>query len=332
MSKLGIAYLIAVSGCVVRAVQWHLVLRKMKNISVQRLFCPIMIGFLWNFLMPARMGEVIRAAVVTKKDHLSFTSVVTTVALTRVLDGLVLLMLLAYTLLFSGALADVSLPEPLRMGLRLGGYSLAALCAVAILVALTLTLFESSSRRWAQRILKTLVRKTPNWRSVERISLLGLDLLDEAIRGLQVFRNLSHLFAALVTTICVWILGALTIHWVLLAFDLHLPFGASLFVLGVISIGVALPGAPGYVGQFHAACRYSLVPFAVPATQAASVATGLHLLHFSYTVVLGSLCLLMEGISWSWVRRISALDAVPEKLLGREENTPYNPIEQNRTR
>jgi uncharacterized protein (TIRG00374 family) len=125
--------------------------------------------------------------------------------------------------------------------------------------------------------------------------------LEEFLRGLKLLDDSAQIVVAMGLSVVVWLLSAAVVHFVLVAFDAALPFAASLFVMVVIALGIALPGAPGYIGQFHAACRYSLSAFGVAAAQATSIAIFLHAFHFSYTLVLGVASMVSDVRIWRMV-------------------------------
>jgi hypothetical protein len=309
------AYLLAVLGCVVRAFQWQMVLASRKRVPAHRLFRSIMIGFLYNFLMPVRMGEVVRTAYTAKQEKLPFTTVLTTVALTRVLDVFALLTLWVYASLFSDLFSyfhgQATLTGPIVATSKL----LAFLALAALVVAGLL----SGNQVRSYRLARLLLRRFASGSNLTARAARGiLDQVANFLRGLRMLRTWRHLLAAFALSLVVWLLSATVIDQVLEAFDVDLPFAASIFVMMIIALGIAVPAVPGYVGQFHAACRYALAPFAVSVPKAASIALFLHAFHFSYTLVLGGLAMLGGGWTWSKVRRLDATHAPPG---GAEETT-----------
>jgi hypothetical protein len=294
--QVGIAYVLAVSGCFLRAVQWQIVLRGTRRVAVLRLFRSIMIGFFYNFLLPIRVGELVRTAYTSQEERLPFTTVLATVALTRVFDLLAILGLWAYVALFSGFSVHIEAHPALSLPVVEAGFVLAT---AASLAALALAAVMSLTRERSRRVVETLLdRVTRGPSPLDRLSRRVLELLADALRGLSLLRSWQHVAAAVATSLGVWLLGASVVHAVLLAFGIQLPYSASVFVLVVITLGVSVPVTPGYVGQYHAACRYALVPFGVTASKAAGVALFLHAFHFSYTGVLGGAFVMGAGRSF----------------------------------
>ena len=83
---------ITLLGFVLRVVRWQLLLSPVKKTKFWNAYHPMMIGFALNCLLPARMGEVGRPAVFSKKEKVPFFKVLATVGAERVFDLVVLLL------------------------------------------------------------------------------------------------------------------------------------------------------------------------------------------------------------------------------------------------
>lgn len=94
----------------VRTMRWHYLLLPSYKIPTPRLFPPLIIGFAFNGIFPARAGEFARAYVVGKKENMTFSAAFATVVVERIFDGLTMLFLFAVTLMFLpefGSNADI---------------------------------------------------------------------------------------------------------------------------------------------------------------------------------------------------------------------------------
>ena len=112
------------------AVRWSLLVRPVKTVGLHRLFGVTMIGFMANQLLPARIGELVRAYGLARTESLPMPPVVATLVLERVFDGLSLLLFLVGGSFFLR-------PEPWMVWsavlsgiLYLGGSSRSAACAI----------------------------------------------------------------------------------------------------------------------------------------------------------------------------------------------------------
>jgi glycosyltransferase 2 family protein len=68
---------------------------------------------------------------------------------------------------------------------------------------------------------------------------------------------------------------------------IRLPFVTTFIVMGFLSVGVAVPSAPGFIGAFHLAGQYAYMVFGISAEAGLSAATLLHLSFFIPTVLIG---------------------------------------------
>ena len=57
-----------------RAWRWHYLLRPLKAISTAKIFPIVAIGYMGNNVYPARAGEVLRAAVLNRKEDISISA------------------------------------------------------------------------------------------------------------------------------------------------------------------------------------------------------------------------------------------------------------------
>jgi uncharacterized membrane protein YbhN (UPF0104 family) len=71
----------------------------------------------------------------------------------------------------------------------------------------------------------------------------------------------------------------------------ELPLSAAYAVLIITALGVALPTAPGFIGNYHFSCVLGLTLFGIPKTDALTFAIVLHFIQFSVVMVLGLACL-----------------------------------------
>ncbi len=78
-----------------RAVRWRLLLLDTRDCSARSLFGPMMVGFAFNSVFPARAGEFARPLALQKTEGVPFAAGFSTVVLERLLDAMTLLAVLA---------------------------------------------------------------------------------------------------------------------------------------------------------------------------------------------------------------------------------------------
>jgi uncharacterized protein (TIRG00374 family) len=226
----------------VRAVRWRIILRPLATVSMGNAYSATMIGFMSNNVLPLRAGEVVRAFVIGRQESLSRSAALATIFVERVFDLVALL-----TVLFIGA-AGHGLPDELRGA----SWVVAGITAVAFGVMLVF----GRDNRIVERLRGSRL-------SGSGFGLRALSFLDRFQEGLAVFRDLRSTLWVLVLSVVVWGAFVGTHYLALRAFELDFGIRAPIFLLGIVSIGVMLPSAPGYVGTMQLFYKLALVPFAV---------------------------------------------------------------------
>ena len=74
-----------------RSIRWKLLLSHMKDIPVNRLYPIVVIGYMANNLLPVRLGELVRAYYLARRESINGASSLASIAVERVYDGLTLL-------------------------------------------------------------------------------------------------------------------------------------------------------------------------------------------------------------------------------------------------
>ena len=69
-----------------RAIRWEVLISPVKKVSVLNLFSAIMIGFMANNVLPARLGEVIRPVMIARKEKIKVSTSFATVVMERIFD------------------------------------------------------------------------------------------------------------------------------------------------------------------------------------------------------------------------------------------------------
>ena len=82
------------------AVRWQVLLRPVKRVGIHRLFAITMIGFMANNVLPARLGEFVRAYALGRSEALPPSLPFATIVIERIFDGFTLLLFLVGGLSF----------------------------------------------------------------------------------------------------------------------------------------------------------------------------------------------------------------------------------------
>ncbi|HYQ60627.1 MAG TPA: lysylphosphatidylglycerol synthase transmembrane domain-containing protein, partial [Desulfatiglandales bacterium] len=82
-----------------RALRWRYLMDPIKRVDVASLFSALLIGYMANILMPAHLGELLRAYVLGKKREVSASSTLATIVVERIIDVFALLLLMVFAIL-----------------------------------------------------------------------------------------------------------------------------------------------------------------------------------------------------------------------------------------
>jgi len=272
-----------------RAVRWHYLMLPVGRVRFRPLFAALMIGFLGNNILPAHLGEVVRAVVLGRTENVSKSATMATVVLERVYDGLTVLFLLLVVLLF------VDLPAGHVEGslittanLRTAGWLGLALFA-GLLVVLQAFRWQ---RKASLKFMAWLLRPLP-----ERFSAKLLNAADSFADGLALARARDLAWIGFYS-LCTWVVLALWAWMFILAFGINLGFMAGVLMEVVLALALLIPAAPAFVGTFHLAAAATLAFMGANPGVAGSYAMVLWLDHFVSTTVLGVYYLWRLGLGW----------------------------------
>lgn len=252
----------------VRAWRWRYLLEPIKRgIGMRNLFAGVMIGYLFNNILP-RAGEIARPYAIGKSEDLSRSSAFGTIVVERIIDTFSFLVLAAILpFVYNGPLLD-AFPWLQDAGVIITAGTTVGL---AVLVALMVR------RDWTNRFLLKPLRLFLPRHISERLDGIFHAFLDGFL-----FLKIPANFAAIAaSSVVVWFLYILMIYVAFFAFDLgSLGFRGAVVVQTISSIGVAIP-TPGSTGSYHAFTSQSLIRlFKVDPAVALGYATVTHAVSF----------------------------------------------------
>ncbi|MCB0077294.1 MAG: flippase-like domain-containing protein [Anaerolineales bacterium] len=264
-----------------RAWRWTIMLEpEAPARPIATLFDAVNIGYLANNLLPARLGDLLRAYLAKEWTTASAPFALSTTVVERLLDTLLIILMLL-------ALLPI-LPVPdwaVRGGLLLG--------AVVTGVALLLTV-AAANRTRIEPLLLRLMRPLPldHARWSDRL----LSLLD----GFALARQPHRLLRVLAVSIGVWGFAVVAYWLIFRAFGLD-PLGltSAIFVLALGALSMGAPSAPSAAGTFDAAATWALTLLGVAENLAGGVALVIHIVNFIVVTLLGLWSLLRRGLSLS---------------------------------
>jgi len=269
----------------IRALRWFHLLEPIKKIGLFSLFSSTVIGFAANCVLPARLGEFIRANYIGRMENISKSSSLATIVIERLFDVFSILLILLFVILFSDFPSEW---ESIAKALKAGGFLLLVLFIVSIFLLIGL----KKKTQTFLNIFECFLFFLPH-----KIRKRIIDMLKDFSNGLVLVKGPSQLLAVIFYSLSLWCLTAFQIYILCFSMGLSLPFLAPFFILILLCLSVTLPSAPGYIGTFHLACQYGLIFYGFSKEKALSMAILLHAAGFIPTVILGLLLFLLQHIS-----------------------------------
>ncbi len=235
------------------------------------------VGMMATNVIPARMGEVARPFALSRAEPtVRFTTAFASIAVDRLFDGTVVLLLMVVATLDPAFPADGA-PGARAIALSMKG---AAAFLVAVLVVLAL-IVHSPGRMFA-------IYDAVAGRFAPRLAPAGRKILEGFASGLGVLRSPRLVAEVFFWTVLHWLCNAFAFWLGFRAIGVTVPATAALLLQGIIAISVALPSAPGFFGLFEAAGKVGLGLYGVPEAQAVTWAIGFHLLSYIPITVMGA--------------------------------------------
>ncbi len=266
-----------------RTVRWGRILRPIESIPFGTLLPVLAIGFMANNLLPARMGELVRAYALGRKVGLSKSLALATILLERLCDGITLVAVLGL----------VALLFPLPDWARQAGYVAGGLFLAVAALSLVALAHEEVALRW----LGTALRPLPH-------NLAGRvqEKAGSFVAGLRVLHSGPDLLMVAGWSVVIWTVETTTYLVVLRAVHPTLlsgtPLVAALLLMVMVNLGTLIPSAPGYIGAFQFFGVLALSAFGVPTSVALAVAIIAHAAQWLTVTVGGLIFVARESLNW----------------------------------
>jgi len=276
---------------VFRALRWQRLIAPIHPVPLRRLSGYMLVGYLANNVLPARLGELVRSHYLGDREGISRSATLGTVVVERVVDTVVLVGIGAAAILILNIRGVV-------VSAILVGVALAGLLVVALAVALAAHRLPGAGRaadffgRWP------------------RAKGVALRLRD----GLRVAALPKTIAAAALLSVAAWSCTVLAVLATGQALGIELTVGQGALLAAGTNLATAIPSGPGYLGTFEYAGQRIASAFGFAASKGLALALLIHVLTLLVSSVAGLVALVLLG----WKGRPTA--ATP--VSGPAEATP----------
>ncbi len=290
-----------------RASRWRFLIAPIKRVPLRDVILLNWIGFFAIFALPLRLGELARPTLTKLRHGIPISVGFGTVAVERVLDGLLTSLCVAWALF---ALPRIGTTDPVAKHLPAYGYAALTLFSCAF-VALGMFLWQ---RALAVRLTEWGVGLLS-----KKLARLLAEKVGNVADGLRSIRSARLAAGFLGESFVYWSVNALGVWALGRGCGLRMELGHAVAVMGVLAIGILMPTGPGLFGNFQLAvfaCLRLYFPESVVATQGAVFVFLLYVLQSLVMVVAGVIPL------YAMKLRLADLVRVPPESVRPPEVAP----------
>lgn len=270
-----LSLLLIVSAYFLRGYRWTIWERDLKYLDSFKL---ILIGFMGNNILPARLGEILRAHCTAHKtgERYGRTAALASIAIERVLDGLILsilgivglFFLPVSRLLFISLLSVSSLFGLLTGGLLVGIYF----------------------HHWIRNKLTQINRIFPG-----HLTSFGKEKINYFLDGLLLLGSLTTLLKAVFFSALIWGIELAAYYLVANAIFDGVSLKICLLFLVVVNFASLFPFTIGGIGSIEGAATVFLVGAGIPAGPSLAMVLIQHLYQFAFTTLGGGIFYFVDG-------------------------------------
>lgn len=272
----------------VRALRWKWLLAPIKNIPTKLLFDATMIGYFGNNVLPLRMGELLRAYVVSNNSSISTSKVIGTLIVDRILDFLAVMILAILFLFFSDL---ITIPRWI------------VIFSIILILGLFITVL-------------IIGNKNPDWNSIKRrlkifqsnVGSKIYDIITNIISGLSVLNKASNKIGIYGFIVLLWTMYYISFLLIIKGVNLELSIMNAGILYVLLTLSISIPAAPGYIGTYHATCvavLTNIYNINLNASQAFAVLS--HAVIFIPFVTIGAIFFLKNSLKFSKLKSIEII-------------------------
>ena len=259
------ALIVFAASILLRALRWQMLFEPAHRPGTKAATRALLVGYLFNNLLPARAGEAARIFQVHRDAGVPRAEAFATVVVERIFDVLSLLLLLFAALPWL----------PRVTWFRQAAILAAVVAAIVVMLAVGLAIFGDRPIRALLRLLWFL----PG----ERVEFA----VRHTTKGLVAVRRPAVALGAFTVTTVSWLVMGASFWLLMRGFDFGVPVSAALLVLVTVNLTMIVPSGPAALGVFEAGTVVALHAYRVPQSEALSYALVLHALNFFPFIVAG---------------------------------------------
>ena len=264
------------------------------------------VGFMALFILPLRLGELVRPYLVKHETGKTRTSeVLATVVVERIADGLTVVAVL-FAVLFSLPSADETTSTRLLVG---------AWGALAVFVGASVVLV---GMRWKHDLTVRLIEGTLGLAS-QGLATRITGMADAFLRGLRALPSFGAFVWFVFLTFVYWGINGIAVWMMAKAFYLPVDIVGGYAMMACVVVGMMIPNSPGNVGSFWYFLLLPLPLYGVEASSTQAIAFGIMVwwLQVVQQGAFGAWFVFRGEVTW---RRVLEATEDKDDKLGAEDN------------
>lgn len=223
-----------------RVLRWKPLLEPYASVPLRALNRVGAVGFMAVFLLPLRLGELTRPLMLARHGAghkpVRFAAGLGTIALERVLDGLLVTGLLFVVLLEIHPLTLARFPQ-----VQIGAWASLAVFTTALGGLVATLVAREFTLRWTRRIIGAVSAGL-----AEKV----IGLVTAFVDGLAVLKSPWHIVQFIGLTVVYWGVNGLGVWLFARGFDIQMPVVAAYAMMSCVVVGMMIPNAPANAGSF----------------------------------------------------------------------------------
>lgn len=243
---LGLYFLTLLSLHLFRFWRWQPLLKPLGHVDFWTLNRVCSVGNMAVFLLPMRLGELVRPMLVSTEAPIRRSAALATIVVERVVDGIIVAGFLAVALLF---MPKSNLDSYLEI--RIGTYITLVIFGVAVTVLVLMFAF----RKRLSVVIHGFAERFPGKGAASRIA----GMADRFMFGLSVFPDFRNFLLFLLMSLAYWCSNGFGLFLLASGFQVNtgagwVPLGVPLIgafaMMSTIVVGMMIPNAPANIGSF----------------------------------------------------------------------------------
>ena len=280
-----VAVMLQLSAVWFRSLRWKWLLEPFEDIPIKPLYEGTMIGYFGNTILPFRMGELLRAYVVSNACSTPVSKLFGSIIVDRVLDLLGLVLLTLVLMIFF----DLVL---------ISDWIVFTIITATIIIFTFLVILGKNEPDWTRIQLKYHILQSKlgsKFYSSFTDIISGLSLLTKTTKKIRIYSFV----------VLLWSMYFFSFAFVVKAMSLELSWPNTGILMIVLSLVISIPAAPGFIGTYHGFSVLFLTEvFGVGMSASQSFAVISHAVVYIPFVVVGAVFFLRSSMTFSKIKSL----------------------------